>query len=284
MDRKASTTSHPTSGKTETAAIPRVPQEIIDEILGHIAADPTFSAVISLRSCSLVSKSWVPTCQRHLFHTVTFTSKNIGKWLNAFPVPEESPAHYVRYLSAQIGERDCIPEEFFQRTLPWFGNVKNVALWGDWYGRQVYPFWRLPQPVTTLAIGMNAFTLMEIRDLLARLPNLDNLSHSCCLADDRARPVIEAVPRGRFSGRLQLLGGPAHEDLANMLLEVPTGLRFTEMDISCRRKCLLSSVRLVEACAKTLVKLSFGISFHGKPHSSSLADSSARTDAVSQCR
>jgi len=262
MDQKASTTSHPTAEKTG-----QVPQEIVDEILGHIAAGSyAYAAVISLRSCSLVSKSWVPTCQQHLFHTITFTLWNIDKWLEAFPVPEESPAHYVKELSVQIGGTFCVPEELFQRTL-WFGNVRKVALFGDWYGRRIYPFWRLPQSVTSLVIRTDVFTLMDTWDLLARLPNLDDLSLSCYLADDRAPPAIEAVPRGRFSGRLQLLEGPAHEDLTNMLLEVPTGLRFTEVVIFCHRKCSLSTVRLVEACAKTLVKLSLAISAHGTHHS-----------------
>ena len=265
-------TSHTTSSKTEITATLRVPQEIIDEILeilGHLATDS--ETVIPLRSCSLVSKSWVPTCQRHLFHTVTFTSKNIDKWLEAFPVPEESPARHVRDLSVQTGGCDCVPEEHFQRTL-WFGNVRKVTLLGNWYGRRVYPFWRLPQSVTSLAIGTDVFTLVDTRDLLARLPNLDSLSHWCDLADDRAPPAIEAVPRGRFSGRLQLIEGPAYEDLTNMLLEVPTGLRFTEVDIFCNHKCSLSTVRLVEACAKTLVKLSYGISVYGEPHSSFQSD------------
>jgi len=260
-------TSHTTSSKTEITATLRVPQEIIDEILeilGHLATDS--ETVIPLRSCSLVSKSWVPTCQRHLFHTVTFTSKNIDKWLEAFPVPEESPARHVRDLSVQTGGCDCVPEEHFQRTL-WFGNVRNVTLLGNWYGRRVYPFWRLPQSVTSLAIKTDVFTLVDIQDLLARLPNLDDLSLSCYLAANRAPPAIEAVPRGRFSGRLQLFEGPAHEDLTNMLLEVPTGLRFTEVVISCRRRCPPLTVRLVEACAKTLVKLSLAIFAHGKPHS-----------------
>jgi len=127
MNLKASTTSPPTPAKTETATIPRAPQEIIDEILGHLATDS--EAVTSLRSCSLVSKSWVPTCQQHLFHTITFTSWKTHKWLKVFPVPEESPAHYVRDLSIRFGGRRCVPGELFQST-PWVWNVRKVSLLG----------------------------------------------------------------------------------------------------------------------------------------------------------
>ena len=266
MGSKASTTSPPTSVKVNI--IPRVPQEIIDEILGHITTSSYYyyAAVTSLRSCSLVSKSWVPTCQRHLFRTISFTSWNIGKWLKAFPVPEESPARHVRDLSVQIGGRDCVPEDLFQHTL-WFGNVRKVTLLGDWYGRRIHSFWKLPQSVTFLAIKTDVFTLMDIWELLERLPNLNNLFLPGSLADDVVQPGIEGVPRGRFGGQLQLLRGSAHQDLTNMLLEVPTGLRFAKVDISCDRECSLLTVRLVEACAKTLVKLSLAISAHGKPHS-----------------
>jgi len=52
----------------------------------------------------------------------------------------------------------------------------------------------------------------------------------------------------------------------NMLLEIPTGLRFTEVEIRCFYECFSSAVRLVEACAKTLVKLSHTVVFDCKSH------------------
>jgi hypothetical protein len=49
-----------------------------------------------------------------------------------------------------------------------------------------------------------------------------------------------------------------------MLLEVPTGLHFTELHIRGTHESFLPTVRLAEACCKTLVKLSYTVSIHGK--------------------
>lgn len=47
---------------------PRVPPEIVDEILRFLHSDSQ-----SLRICSLVAKSWVPTSRLYLFHAVKVT-------------------------------------------------------------------------------------------------------------------------------------------------------------------------------------------------------------------
>ena len=61
-------------------------------------------------------------------------------------------------------------------------------------------------------------------------------------------------------------GGCADEAAMNMLLEIPTGLHFTGVRIYAARirKCLPSTVRFAEACAKTLMKLSYSVISFGK--------------------
>jgi len=128
---------------------------------------------------------------------------------------------------------------------------------------QAPSFLRLPHSVTSLTIVADTVTLVHVRDIMAQLPNLDDLSLSGSLVavDRRSSPGIETVPRGRFGGKLRLIQGYADESVVNMLLEVPTGLHFTEVDIRGIHECLLSTVRLAEACGKTLVKLSYAVSF-----------------------
>ena len=92
--------------------IPRIPQEIIGEILGHLNASD--SDLRALQLCALVSRSWAPSCRRHLFRTIVFTSQKMAKWLEAFPVPEESPACHVRDLSVAIGMYDSTRGKFFE--------------------------------------------------------------------------------------------------------------------------------------------------------------------------
>ena len=266
MGSGCSKTRRPASVETKTITFPGIPQEIIDEILGHLAAD---SAVVSLRSCSLVSKSWVQPCQRHLFHTVIFASNYVDRWLKMFPELEESPARRVRDLRILIGGHNRVPEKIFE-CIPWFTNTQSLSLLGYWGSPllQIPSVWGLPQSITSLTVNTNVVTLVQIRDIMAQLPNLNNLSLSGFLlpVDARLLVGIGVTLKGRFGGQLKLCGGYVREDATNMLLEIPTGLHFTEVQIRCTHKCLPSTVRLVEACGETLVKLSQTITFQGKCH------------------
>jgi len=251
--------------EAETAVIPRTPQEVINEILGHLAAD---SDLGTLRSCALVSKSWVPSCRPHLFRTVTFGWADMERWLKTFPVPEDSPAHLVRDLGIRI-ERGVDTPKAFEYT-PWFTNVERVTLSAQ-HGWPLYidPYWRLPQSTISLTIDVDVIDLAGLVNLMTGLPNLDNLSLSGTFLLNRFLPLeAETDPRGRFGGRLRLIGGLADETLMETLLDIPTGLRFTEVEIRCTRNSLLPTVRLVEGCSQTLVKLSYTISLYSKYHSS----------------
>ncbi|KAF9781852.1 hypothetical protein BJ322DRAFT_249912 [Thelephora terrestris] len=122
---------------------------------------------------------------------------------------------------------------------------------------------RLPRSATSLTITRGKITLLKIRNVMAQLPNLDSLTISGSLrAMDRKKlQGIGKVLKGKFCGRLQLkrLSKNTDADIANMLLEIPTGLYFTEMDIHGTYYCLLSTAKLVEACAQTLEKLSYAV-------------------------
>ena len=253
--------------------IPTIPHDIIHEILDHLASD---SDLRSLRACSLVSKPWVQPCQRHLFHTVVITPANARKWLKSFPAQDESPAYHVKDLRLEIGQVSRIPEEFFER-IPWFTDVDRMSFLG--YGGvplgfgRFSPlwepsFWKLPKSVTSLTIKTGAVTLVQVRDIIAQLSNLDDLELSGFAGEDRRKfPGIGAVLKGKFSGRLMLGDACADDSIINMLLEIPSGMRFTKLEFDCTRNLLPSSaIRLAEACAKTLLKLSHTVGLYCKSY------------------
>ena len=265
IDSKTSTTNRPIPQvEVKTIIVPRVPQDIVNEILDHLAADLDFA---SLQSCLLVSRLWVPSCRRHLFHTTHFTSRDMDKWLDTFPVLEDSPARHVRDIRIWVGGSDRVPETFFEYT-PWFTNVERISLLGH---GGIPPLrkpslWKFPQSVTSLTINTSVVTLVRIRDIMALLPNLDDLSLSGYLIPvDRKELVgIGTSLRGKFGGRLLLREECADRDAMGMLLEIPTELRFTEAHIRCPGESFPLTVALVEACSKTLVKLTYMATFHGK--------------------
>ena len=177
-----------------------------------------------------------------------------------FPVREESPAHYVRDLRLKMEVNSRIPDNFFE-CLPWFTDVDRMSLSGHGMVPLTEPSsWKLPRSVTSLTIDSPLVTLVQVRDIMLQLPNLNDLAltpDSLAKPDERMLPGNRTALKGRFGGRLLLRGGCVGEDVVNMLLEIPSGLRFTELDIYCTQDPLPSSaVRLAEACRETLVKLS----------------------------
>ena len=271
MGSSPSKAARPSTADVKTVIIPIIPQDVIDEILDHLA---TYSDFGSLRACALVSKPWVPSCRSYLFRTAHFTSGSVSAWLETFPVPEESPARHVRDLRIQIGGLDWVPRTFFE-CIPWFTNAESISLLGPEPGdvaqvRLPLP-WSPPQSVTSLTIETDMATLAEIRYFMGHLPNLDDLSLSGghIYLDKSLLLGIGTTLRVKLGGKLVLrdVRHATKDDLTNMLLEIPTGLRFTEVEIQSTRVCLPSVVRLVEACSATLVKLSYTVSMPGEYHS-----------------
>ena len=128
--------------------------------------------------------------------------------------------------------------------------------------------WKLPRSVTSLTIDTAMVTILQVRDIMLQLPNLDDLVLTSDFLADRKFPGIRTVPKGKFSGRLLLGGEWVGEDVINMLLEIPSGLRYAKLDIYCTDGPLPSSaVRLAEACCKTLVELSHTVQCMSRPFS-----------------
>jgi hypothetical protein len=248
MDSETPEAKQSVSAEASTIAvpsIPMIPQDIIHEILYHIVPDPNFR--LALRSCSLVSKLWIAPAQRHLFHTLSFTGRDMFKWLKAFPVPEQTPAHHVRDLRLSLGGLHDAPDDFFRR-IRWFTGVRKLTVLGKdishsvptLHTRRRYPLFVACSPSNTVTA-----TVLQIRDVMAQLQNLNDLALSGSLgAVDRSNlQKIGTGLRGDFRGQLRLLKMPADNlgDIINMLLEIPDGLQFTEVEIHSVNRCLLPS-------------------------------------------
>ena len=258
-DSKTSKATQSTSTGSKTVAAPenpRVPPEITDRILDHLAADPDSKP--SLRSCSLVAKSWVASCRYYLFYTILFDWGDIQRWLRTFPVPEQAPTHLVRHICLSNGIRLDFYYHEFLRHIQGFTNLEAISMHGT--GQIWWVPWLvgLPQSVTTLAISSDGISILQVQRIMAQLPNLNNLSLSgdIRMPDRKELQGIGTALRGRFGGCLTLgmLG-----EVVTMLLEIPTGLHFTRLNICPWYDCLPPAVRLTEACSKTLVELYYSV-------------------------
>ena len=93
------------------------------------------------------------------------------------------------------------------------------------------------------------------KGVMAQLPSLDEIFLSKVLTITRlGYRWRQSYDRDLVEGCIQ----PVGEGLANMFLEVPTGLHFTSVHVFIDGKCHLPTASPVEACCETLMKLSFG--------------------------
>ena len=76
---------------TEAMSNPHLLLEILDHIVDVIHNRPE-----TLKKCCLVSKSWVPRTQKHLFCRIgTFSAEHLESWKKAFPGPSNSSAYHT---------------------------------------------------------------------------------------------------------------------------------------------------------------------------------------------
>ena len=111
--------SHPSNDVSRT---PRLPQELLDEIMDHLADD-----YISLRRCSAAARALVPSCRRHRFKRVVFRAHNLPTWKAIFPDPSTSPAAYTREIRIHLASDT--PTQLAE-YMPYFTNVRDLTLVG----------------------------------------------------------------------------------------------------------------------------------------------------------
>jgi len=226
-----------------------LPLDVIVEILGHLTDD-----ILTLRACSLVSKSCVPWCRKHLFFDVFFSASSFSRWRKAFPLPEHSPAHFVRALHLlPIPESNTASH--LAKHILCFSKIEELYL-EPAKPSLLATLPRILPTVRYLRIKDKEIPLDQIHMILARLPSLDSLMLAG-IFPKMDFPFGDA-PRGDFRGALRLHGDLARGDVFNMLMNIPTGLHFTKLDIvRVDGKYFQDALRLVEACKHSLQKLRF---------------------------
>jgi len=247
------------SGPSDT---PRLPQELLDEIMDHLAGDST-----SLRHCSTAARAFVPSCRRHLFSRVVFRPHNLPTWKATFPNPSTSPATYTREMRIHLVSDMPIQ---LPEYMPYFSNVRDLALIG---GRCENYEWistigKLPASIRSLTMKFVSVTNSQVLEIMGQLPNLDNFS-LCTFQRGDFPARMGGILKGRYSGRLELLlTGDSHASIVESLLEAPAGLAFKSMKAFCNAEDDFPVyAALVTSCQDTLTDLDISVSAEGDtPH------------------
>ena len=151
-----------------------LPQEIFDLVVDHLHDDPT-----TLRACCLVPKSWIPRTRIHLFSRVEFRphGPTLESWIQAFPNPSNSSAHYTRSLHLSYFAVLAV--------LPWIHSFNYIVelrvgpLEAD-SGRTSFAQLRGLSPTPKcLHISHSLSPLSEVLDFICSFPFLEDLSLHC---------------------------------------------------------------------------------------------------------
>ena len=151
---------------------PHLPAELLDHTVDHLH-DTRFA----LKSCCLVSKSWVPRTRKHLFAKVTFkTTACLQSWKTIFPDPSTSPARHTKDLVVWCPELVSAADAEERGWIRAFSQVVHLGLDLDWPRTSLLPFHALSLALKSLHLDFSCFLIQRVLNLIHSFPLLEDLS------------------------------------------------------------------------------------------------------------
>jgi len=259
----------------QTTMSPPLPSEILDLIVDFLHNERD-----ALKACCLVSKSWIHRTRRHLFVHVELTWKSrIKVWKEMFPDPFSSPARHTRCLSIRVSQVVIPVDTGLGGWIRTFSGVVrlHVDLCGLGGDRKIsfVPLHGLSPTLKSLRLACGSSTpSSEIFGLVCSFPLLEDLAlvslGGNCEIDEWDIPSTS--PKFTGSLDLRMVGGIG--PVVHRLSELPSGLHFSKISVSCLKEDVESTVDLMSKCSDTLESLSiyyyivgaaFSFSFCGWP-------------------
>ena len=227
---------------------PQLPTEMLDCITDFLHDNRD-----ALKTCCLVSISWVPRTRKHLFKCVNFKySGDFDKWKRNFPNPVKSPAIHTRSLFFRYADRLSDADVGWIRS---FTNVVQLEMVAcgilDYNRRLLSPFHGLSSTVKSLSVVWTDLKSQEVFDLICSFPHLVDLHVA---GEGRIRNsgrdwTISRLPP--LTGSIVL--GTLTPDFARQLLKLANHLRFKKIMLQKMLKNSFEGVAdLAERCCDVL--------------------------------
>ena len=248
-----------------TMSNPRLPQELLDHVV-----DLLHDKRGALKSCCLVSKSWIPRTRKHLFaHLQLSTPEDLRSWRDTFPDPPNSPACYARNLfiiCPQVATATDVEEGGWIRA---FAHVVHFEIAirkmdADELAdpRILVPFHGFSPVLESLRINFTSFPSSYIFDFINSFPLLEDLS---VVSLDRRESyngfngsptAVRTLSRPMLTGSMELVLEMGMDCVASRMLSLSGGLHFRELKLTLSRGSDVSlTTALVESCGSTLESL-----------------------------
>jgi len=246
------------------------------ELLDHIV-DILHHKRKALRSCCLVSRSWVPRTRKHLFARIEFeTEGDLESWKKTFPDPSTSPAHYVKTLfigcSHVVTAADAEPGGWIRG----FSQVEYLEVGSersneDEARASLVPLHGFSPIIKSLYVDFTFLPSSRIIDLVFSFPLLEDLTVITAYDiddydySDELPTVVQPSNPPVFTGSLTLSRG-GMTPIARRLLSLPSGIHFRRLDLmQFHDEDVPSTTRLVEDCSHTLESFDITCSLYGTP-------------------
>jgi len=209
----------------------------------------------ALKACCLVSKSWVPWSRRHLFARIEFTHDIPFKsWVEAFPNPLISPAHHTRTLKIQGRCAIATPGVHVGRWVRAFHNIVCLHI----SNHSLIPFQGLSPTVRSLRLELTHARPSKVFNLMCSFPLLEDfalVAHGY-ETEDNGWTTPSTSPG--LNGSLELRSLAGTSPFTRRLLDLPNGLNFTKIVLSCTKEAYFNLVTdLASECRDTLESLYF---------------------------
>ena len=241
-----------------------LPPEIVDLIIDHLHDEPTI-----LKTCSVVSKSWVPRTRKYLFASVEFNASVslIKLWKKTFPDPSTSPAHHTRTLSIW-GLRDVVAEAGTDGWIRTFHNVTHLDL-------SLLPDQVSTAPFYGLAPALKSLTLTqspsEVLDIVGSFPVLEDLALVALYTQSNAGGRNKPLTSPKLTGTLDLKTSTNTRSVVRRLLDFPGSLHFSKINTLASDEDAKSVTDVLSSCSDTLESLTFLYDFQSAFYSITLA-------------
>ena len=238
---------------------PDLPPELLDHIVDILHDDEE-----ALKTCCLVSKSWISRARKHLFANVKLhPPARLQAWKNTFPNPSLSPACYTKTLCIGGPEEVTIVDAQEGGWIPTFSRVENLEASVHNPKVCLAPFHGFSAAIKSVHIDLSC-SPCSIFNLIYSFPLLEDLSLAFFFsilhpADFNEQP---AIPRPFnppvFTGSFKLFVHvpEAIKPIIRWLLLLPGGLHFRELKLRLGCNEDVSPIgALVEACSSTIETL-----------------------------
>ncbi|KAF9643900.1 hypothetical protein BDM02DRAFT_1281204 [Thelephora ganbajun] len=235
---------------------PYLPSEICDYIVDLLHNEPD-----TLERCCLVSRSWVPRTRKHLFADIRFLyTKHLRRWKWTFPDPSRSPAHHTHTLTICCSEAVTAADAQEGGWIRTFSNVTRLKMSGDFERPKasLIPFHNFSPALKYLHVASATFPCAQIFDFICSfrlLEDLDLVQRRVIIAGpiDRDGAIFQPSTSPALTGILRVYLSESMEYATRRLLNLPGGLHFRKLELSCYFEGNIQWIRaLVAGCSDTL--------------------------------